>query len=70
MWSIMSIYILCFIFTYSLISRSSVLETSSEADLVAFVQEIEMMKFIGKHENVVQLYATTSYKGKLGLDLF
>ncbi|VDL54560.1 unnamed protein product [Hymenolepis diminuta] len=39
-------------------------ETSSEADLVAFVQEIEMMKFIGKHENVVQLYATTSYKGR------
>ena len=36
---------------------------SSEADVVAFVQEIEMMKFIGKHENVIQLYATSSLNG-------
>ncbi|VDK33620.1 unnamed protein product [Taenia asiatica] len=37
---------------------------SSEADVVAFVQEIEMMKFIGKHENVIQLYATSSHNGR------
>nr|CDS25347.1 tyrosine protein kinase HCK [Hymenolepis microstoma] len=41
-----------------------ILETSSEEDLVAFVQEIEMMKFIGKHENVIQLYATSSFNGR------
>ncbi|KAL5967827.1 Fibroblast growth factor receptor 1 [Taenia solium] len=37
---------------------------SSEADVVAFVQEIEMMKLIGKHENVIQLYATSSHNGR------
>ncbi|KAL5109230.1 Fibroblast growth factor receptor 1 [Taenia crassiceps] len=37
---------------------------SSEADVVAFVQEMEMMKFIGKHENVIELYATSSYNGR------
>ncbi|KAH9286425.1 Fibroblast growth factor receptor 1 [Echinococcus granulosus] len=37
---------------------------SSDADVVAFVQEIEMMKFIGKHENVIQLYATSNHNGR------
>ncbi|KAM7543126.1 hypothetical protein Aperf_G00000006859 [Anoplocephala perfoliata] len=50
--------------TGSLIGPTSAPENSSEADVVAFVQEIEMMKFIGKHENVIQLYATSSYNGR------
>ncbi|VDD79725.1 unnamed protein product [Mesocestoides corti] len=37
---------------------------SSEDDVVDFVREIEMMKFIGKHENVVQLYATSTCNGR------
>nr|CDS18689.1 hypothetical protein EgrG_000651000 [Echinococcus granulosus] len=32
---------------------------SSNADVTAFVQEIEIMKFIGKHENVIRLHATS-----------
>ncbi|VDM36194.1 unnamed protein product [Hydatigera taeniaeformis] len=39
--------------------------SSSEDDVVAFVQAIEMMKFVGKHENVIQLYATSNYDGGL-----
>ncbi|VDO04624.1 unnamed protein product [Rodentolepis nana] len=59
----MDLHILCSIFIRLLVSSSSIVGTSSEADLVAFIQEIEMMKFVGKHENVIQLYATTSMKG-------
>lgn len=35
-----------------------------EHDVRAFIQEIEMLKAIGVHENIIQLYATTSYNGR------
>lgn len=40
------------------------LADSAEKDVEAFIKEIEIMKFIGKHKNVIQLYATSTYNGK------
>uniref|UniRef100_A0A915EVT6 Protein kinase domain-containing protein n=1 Tax=Echinococcus canadensis TaxID=519352 RepID=A0A915EVT6_9CEST len=40
---------------------------SSDVDVTAFVQEIEMMKFIGKHENMIRLQATSIHNVANGM---
>nr|CDS15927.1 fibroblast growth factor receptor 4 [Echinococcus granulosus] len=41
--------------------------SSSKADVVSYVQEIKMMKFIGKRENRIQLHATSNHNVANGM---